>query len=381
MFARSSLCTLVLLCSAFLLFASTIHSQEQDSLAVIGEIVPDHEFPRLYGHDGRTRLSQLRGHPVLVVGWKQFIPDGLHPAWIADELLDDYADDGLIVIFQNRNRWHENDWWGTQSFWRRSFGSPVWFGDGDPKKTPDLPIDRKTSKRDVHSFLLIGVDGTLILEDQILDAGAAQKRGGAKAGIVRAIKTELSRRKRGWGEDKTLRRARALLYGSNKIGPALAALDRSKATPEETDAVKAEVKQHFEAQLTSLRFLYEQGRLTEGAALHRSLASSLAKTPEMKAALDAIELPSRAELKRSRSLEKLLAIMETDAWRDIDTSALYDLRRFANKDAENAVGKRAARLDPLMKDLIRVRHGLKYPEIEAAIKRLEKKRGPLSPTR
>lgn len=206
------------------------------SLARVGEPVPDHEFSRIAGHDGRTRLSQLRGHPVLIVGWRQWIPEpsGLHGAWFAHALLDRYADDGLIVILEDRNRWTRTRWWGARSFWIRSFGSPVWFAAGEPERVPDLPIVRESSKRDDRSLVLLGVDGTLLLEGTVEPASRKERSGDVRRRVRGLVKREIERRKKGWGEDRNLMKARALAYAPKKwprlLQPFVDRIKRKKAS-------------------------------------------------------------------------------------------------------------------------------------------------------
>ena len=90
-----------------LLFALTVVSnrtaQDETVLAKLGEPVPEHVFTTINAHDGRAAISQLHGHPVIVAGWRQYIPEpsGLHAAWFANTLMREFAEDGLIVVLED----------------------------------------------------------------------------------------------------------------------------------------------------------------------------------------------------------------------------------------------------------------------------------------
>ena len=134
--------------------------------AAVGDIVADHHFQKILDHDGRDRLAQWRGQPVLIAGFRQHITEGLHAAWFADEMAREYGRKGLIVVLEDRLPWKsEKRAWALRSFWLRFFESHVWFAEGAPEsKLPDLPVERVASARDEHSILLIGVDGRLLVE-------------------------------------------------------------------------------------------------------------------------------------------------------------------------------------------------------------------------
>ncbi len=84
--------TPILLTCLFSMFPSPSVAQTS---AGIGDPVPDFEFQDLIGHDGRTRLSELLGKPVLIAGWRTHMVDGIHAARVAVEVWQKHGDDAL----------------------------------------------------------------------------------------------------------------------------------------------------------------------------------------------------------------------------------------------------------------------------------------------
>jgi len=348
--------------------------------AKIGEHVPDYEFRPIDSHDGRTRLSELYGHPVLIVGWRQWIPDGLHAVWFANELADKYADDGLIVILRDRKFWHKDRWWGARSFWIRSFASPVWFTGAEPDKTKPLPIVRERSKRDDRSLVLIGVDGRLLVEGTAPSASEKEHKDGVRRRIRETLAEELKKRKRGWGPDSQLQKARGLAFGKGKLASALATIERSKASDADKALVRAEVERALDAEIVSVRYLVERGRFLEAEELWKSLRSGCKGAPELVAKVHELdrhfEGKQAKQAKRlARRLDKILKPIAKRDWRKIDLDSLFELRELAAEHGNNPVGKRAARLDPLIKDLARIAKGWMPKTIEEAIRRRQRKGG------
>jgi hypothetical protein len=348
-----------------------------DALARIGDPVADHEFSRLDWHDGRTRLAQLRGHPVLIGGWKQWLdePYGLNVVDAADALLGDFAGDGLIVVLEDRNAWSERRWWGARSFFIRFKQHPVWLAAGDPEATKDLPIVRASSARDERSAVLIGVDGTLVFEGTLTDSGDGE----AGARLRAAVKQEVARRKEGWGDDKNLAKARALAFGAGKHAAALEAAARSKAAPELVEAVRAEVAAAVAAELVAVEYLLDNGRGPEAESRWDALRKGCRGSDELLAPVDAFEprfAGSEGQEIRSlgRRLEKILAPMTHDGWRKFDVDHLFELRELAAEHADHPAGRRAARLDPLVKDLAGIACGSHKTIDDAIARRAEKEK-------
>jgi hypothetical protein len=262
-----------LLFAAYLIAAAVpVRAQDNTSQAdaaqpaAVGETVPDFEFPDLVGHDGRTRLSELRGQPVLIAGFRQHLADGLHAAWVANELFREHADDGLVVVVIDTVAWSDGTWAAKQSFWLRCLGSRLWLASGSPE-SPDLPIARTNSKRDEFSLVLIGVDGKLVCEGSAELASAATTPNDHRTAIKSAVAAELKRLKTGWGGSDSVRRARASAFGKGDFAGALRILRAAGADAEDADAELAEVQDEidraFRIGLERIRRLVGLGRFVD----------------------------------------------------------------------------------------------------------------------
>lgn len=348
-------------------------------VAAIGDAVPEHVFPKLDRHDGRTKLSELYGHPVLVVGWRQRLPEGIHGVWEADQLAKKFADDGLIVILKDRFRWTESRWWGARSFWVRGinlagFNSPAWFSAGEPGRTEPLPIERKKSARDDRSFVLIGVDGTLLIEDRIEESWDKERKGDVRRRVRAAIKEEIRRRKNGWGEDRHLKRARALAFGKGAFAEAAAALEKSAIAPEAKAAARARIDDALAAQIACVHYAIERGRLLDARSRWKALRRATRRNEAMSARVEPLAAHFKGAdferaLKAARRLEKILKPIESGDWRSLDLDSLLALRRVAERNQKNNVGHRAARLDPLVRDLVRIACRISPTKMDAAIEK------------
>jgi hypothetical protein len=341
--------------------------------AQVGEHVPDHEFTRLAGHDGRTRLSELHGQPVLLSGWKRHFAEGLHSASLADQLYRSFGEDGLLVVLQDREPWDRDPPWVEDvDFWYRYYGTPLWITES-PDGANDPSIARNESAIDVRSLVLIGVDGTLLLERSV-DTDDTRAFKNQKKDFERAIKAELRRRKGGWGEDPVARKARGLAFGKGDLSGALRALDGVKAAARvaEHDQVRAELDRHFEARSRSVAYLLDEGRYGDAkdalAELSRSVrgrapfADSLAPLTERLESDD-----GRAWLKEDKRLARTLEPFLERELDDLDLDFIRDLRAFSSEREDSPVAARARRLDPLLARVVRILRKISAKDFEARV--------------
>ncbi len=343
--------------------------------ASIGERAPDHEWTMMAGHDGRTRLRELIGHPVVIAGFRRHLVDGIHASLVGSELLSKHEKDGLILIMEDRMAWKEG-WVEPVAFWHRTAGYVPWLTPSpDDGKTPDLGIVR-TAPRDARSLVLIGVDGTLVAEGTAELATEPEKQSDFRARFKRLVAQEIARARSGWGTDPVAREARALAFGKGQIAAALSKLHRDGNTdiPERRE-VLSELEWRVAGWTKSVRFYLDEGRPNEAEDAMKRLSAAVRGAERWEEALAplAAEIDS-PEVKEEKSLDRKLAkIVEPldGKWRrgKIDVEILRELRAFAEKQADNRVGARAKRLDPLIKSLLATALGLRHSAIEERLRK------------
>ena len=328
---------------------------ELDEPAGVGEIVPDHEFAPLVNHDGRTRLSELVGQPVLLVGWRANFNDGVQGLAQAFELVKKHGLEDLVLILENRNVWRTDDQWvGELGFLYVQLPSlrRAWVSNNpDQAGAPDIPI-RRARGRTLQSIALVGVDGTLLVE------GEAEE---VAEDLAKRVAAEVKRRRKGWGEDKVAIQARALAFGKDQLSKALAALDKAAETQvPEHQTVRAELQRHFQARLKSLRFYVDEARYLDADEALRALQKSVKGQASWLEALAPIQVELDSDgVARERALDKklrkILKGLQDDA--KMEPKTLEKLREFVADNGGTRVGARAARLEPLIVDMVRMVYG------------------------
>ena len=365
---------------ALLLLSSSLIAQER---AAVGDVLPDYEFKQLVQHDGRTRLSELRGQPVIVAGFKQHLVEGLDAAWVAKDLLHKHESDGLLVVLEDQMAWKKSDSWArVLGFWMRFFGHPVWitsnFGDGHE----DLPIQRKRSQRDVRSLVLIGVDGRLVLEGVAEPAKNAEKSSDFRVAFRRAVHAELEKRKKGWGPTKTARRVRALAYGKGELAKANAAIakaggDEAELSKELRATLVNELDAAFAARAKRVDFLLAEGRYVTAKAVLKKLRSNVRGVERWEKRLEGerAALASKAGKLGQRLDRKLIKVLKPIYDRKFGRFAPKDIlavREFAKKHAATRVGVRAKRLDDLLVHIVSATKGMRITKLRDELARKSK---------
>lgn len=342
-------------------FASPLNASAaipEGDLAQVGEVVPDFEFRKLVGHDGRSRLSQLVGQPVLVAGWRPNFNDGVYGLEEPIKLLKKHGAKGLVVVLEDRNRWLTDDMWADS----RSFHisklkglERAWLSNNpDTDRSEDLPIQR-THGRTLKSLVLFGVDGTLVLEGEADDV--AKKLGPL-------IKGELDRAKKGWGENSDVKAARALAFGKGKLSGARAALEALDPS-EDRDLALEQVNRRFDALSASVQHLLSAGRPTDAMETFEGLENAAKGAGDWAAALvdldEALSAdPVRTELNQDKKLRSMLKPLWNGG--KADPKLLGKLHRFSKAVGDSRVGERARRIQQVVRSNVLVTYGAKAVE-------------------
>jgi hypothetical protein len=300
--------------------------------ARLGEAVPEHVFREfIAGSDGRQRLSDFRGQPVFIVNWTD-TDFGLGAATQAKDLAMELVPEGLVLILLDSH--NKKDEEILASVMRLFPGSPARL-----TRTQKLPIAYEDNGPP-PDVALIGIDGTLLVAGSYtIDFGKAGK----------LIKSELKKRKSGWGQHATARAARGLAFGQQKLAAASRLVDEALAAePEQAEllAVRAELENRFATWAASVDFLMQDGRFSEALEAAQALAATVKGHPEWEqrsaALLEQLQTPeAAAELELERKLAGMLAPLRKKKPADSDVAKL---RKFADSAGETRVGLRAQRL-------------------------------------
>lgn len=297
--------------------------------ANVGEKVPDVTFPTFVNGDGRQKLSDFFGQPVVIEMWGTRCPPCVGTA-VPNAIKHDLAHkaDGLVTILvesQGSNaEQHEAFLWKTFPT-NEAFACTGTF----------VPVPES---RGIPYCAVIGVDGTLLW---VGNPAATPKP------VEDLVAAELQKVKKGWGETPEIRKVRALLYGKNDFAGAAALVD-AMADGEAKTRLRGEVEARYAIAKNSVAALQEQGNLLQAQARARELLKSVGQRGEwvaevapMVAAFDAPEL--KAGLALDRKLDKVIRQLR-DKKGDNAPKALQALL----KDREGADGKVAQRAQRLL---------------------------------
>jgi len=304
---------------------------QEPKKAALGQVVPDHVFREfLAGGDGRQKLSEFRGQPVLIVNWTD-TDFGRGAAKEVEKLATELAPEGLVTILLDT---HNKTAPEIEAAVMRLYpGSPARL-----TQNQKLPIEY-LDDGPPPDVALVGVDGTLLVAGSYtVDLNKASK----------LVKAELKKARSGWGEHAAARAARALVFGEGQLDEArrtLAAALQAEPGQAELGAVRAEIEAHFEARLRSVRWLLEHGQVLRSQEEARALVTAVEGDADWhdKAAALADELTS-AEIGREAELDrKLSALLQPLAKKAPDREA-EKLKKFAAEAGATRVGKRAQHL-------------------------------------
>lgn len=224
--------------------------------ARIGEQVPDFSFPEFLNGDGRQRLSDFFGQPVVIDFWGTRCPPcigfavpraikhdrELAPKGLITVLMERQgADRETLTAFLLRN-WPENE-------------ALVCTGGHVP--TPDFT--------GLPHAALIGVDGTL-LWDGTPTSGTRQ--------LDELIEAELIKVRKGWGDSEAARRMRALLYGRNDLAGARAVAATLPAAGQQP--LLTEIDRRYAMAKRRVVVLRQQGRWLDSQRAANALQQGVA---------------------------------------------------------------------------------------------------------
>ena len=324
--------TVAIVCAAAGIASGSSQGPEKPK-ATIGEPVPDFEFREfLAGGDGRRKLSDLRGQPVLLVNWTD-TDFGRGAAREAKDVDQELSPEGLIVILLDTHNMQPID---VEAAVLRLFpGSTAWLAPN--QKVPVTYLENGPPP----DIALIGVDGKLLI------AGSYTADFNKAAQLA---KEELKRMQAGWGEHAAAKTARAMAFGQRRLADAQSAV-AAGLLAEPGSAELLEVEKEIAARRASweasARYLLEHGQpmraLEAAEALAESAQGFAEWEPSAATLLKEFEDPSVArEIELDRQLAKLLKPLTKKAPKPADAAKL---REFAEGDAANTrVGKRALHL-------------------------------------
>lgn len=291
-----------------------------------GQAVPDLTFPEFIHGDGRQKLSEFEGQPVLVVQFADVF-SGLGALRRAIGLHEKHGHRGLVVIATRI------DAGGTYGDGTANVDLGAWF----MKRFPSADIricDRVRATWDWQAdgmppnWAVIAPDGTLV------DAGSEPKR---SSDLAPAVESAMQQLDDGWGQDKSVAKARGLLYGKGQLVAA-----REAAAGKLDDEVAAA----FARRLAAVEWLRENGEWLRAAADLETLRKSVSGDAKLTAAVDATaerfaDDTGQRELALARKLQKLTRPLTR---KKPGKGADRRLRAFAEKHPGTTVGERAARI-------------------------------------
>jgi len=317
--------------SAMFLSLSALRQDTPGPKATLGQAVPDFAFRDfLAGGDGRQKLSEFRGQPVLIVNWTD-TDFGRGAAGEVDKVAKELVPEGLVLILLDTHNKTAPEI--EASVMRLYPGSPARLQQN--QKPPIEYLDNGPPP----DIALVGVDGTLLTAGSYtVDLGKALK----------LVKAELKKREKGWGEDERARTARALAHGQGLLAAAKSGVEEGlRTSPDhaELKAVRAEIDARFEQMTRSVRYFLECGQTLRAQEAARALAAAAKGDAEWEAQaakfLQEFDGEAAArELELDRKLSALLAPLAKKA----PDREPEKLRKFAAEASATRVGKRAQHL-------------------------------------
>ena len=300
--------------------------------AAVGDLVPDFDFGAfLSGGDGRRVLSEFRGQPVLLVNWTD-TDFGRGAADKVQKSARDLVPEGLVLVLRDTHNRSADDI--RAAAMRRYPGSPARF-----VRNLKLPIEY-ADNGPPPDVALIDVEGRLLIAGSYtVDLGRAEK----------LAEAELKKRKRGWGEHDAARKARALLYGRDRLAEALEVCEAALvAEPEapELVAVRDEIHRACALRERAVRYHLEQGECLLARARVGELSAAVAGRAELEERVRALrtELESD-EARRELALdEKLASLLKPLSKKGPRAKDVKKLERFAAEAGGTRVGRRAQEL-------------------------------------
>ncbi|MFK7742268.1 MAG: hypothetical protein AB8H80_18285 [Planctomycetota bacterium] len=182
---------------------------------------------------------------------------------------------------------------------------------------------------------LVSVDGTLLWSGNPL-------RDAAKLDELIAEQLQLVRK--GWGASADAKKARAQLYGRNKLDAAQAIV-RGMADGEEKAALQAEIDRRFELAKKRIAQLQERGHWQQAFGLAKELKASAGRSAAwatdiatLMATFESVQ--GKAELAAAKKLARIVKTMRKGKLAKVSKQ----LRKLVAKHGDTKVGARAERM-------------------------------------
>ena len=315
-----------------LLLALGLAVPRAQSKAAAGDLVPDFTFPEfLTGGDGRQKLSEFRGEPVLIVNWTD-TDFGRGGADGVRKLAKELVPEGLVLILRDTHNQSADEI--RAAAMRLYPGSPARF-----TRNMEEPIEYEKNGPPPH-VALVDVEGRIAV------AGSYTVE---LSGMEKLVKAELEKQASGWGTHDAAREARALLFGEGRLAEALARCDEALAAePEQPEllAVRGEIQARWAALERSVRYHMERGEYGLALAKAQALGDAVAGHPEWEGAartlLAELDTPeAQAELELDAALASALKPLGKD---EPTASDVKKLERLAEEAGDTRVGRRAREL-------------------------------------
>jgi hypothetical protein len=284
------------------------------------------------GGDGRTKLSEFRGQPVLIAWYSAVSVEGARIAVDLDEEYNDEFPDAKLVVFLMEIKDHDAIYLRALQMAELP-GARCWL-----LQNQELPIVYDETTGLPPMMVLVGVDGTLLY------AGSYQRANELK----KLLKVEIGKMQKGWGEDPLARKARALAWGQRKLGEAHALLEPSLggSASRELTMLAAEIEKRFESLARAVNHHAEQGEPFRMAAALSELRSATNAKPAWEARLsEIVDVGAATEGLLDELHFKLDALLKPTLQSKPKKGLAEKLRAFAAGEAAGTrIGARAARL-------------------------------------
>ncbi|MCA8953381.1 MAG: hypothetical protein KDE27_27965 [Planctomycetes bacterium] len=294
--------------------------------AAVGEAVPDTTFPEFLNGDGRQKLSEFYGQPVVIDQWGTHCPPCVGTA-VPNAIRHDHAhgEDGLVTILVESQG--SNPAQLEHFLWERFPDNECFSCIGT-----FVPIPESAG---IPFCGVIGVDGKLVW---------AGNPAAFPKDVEDAVEAELDKVRKGWGDSSDARKVRAALYGKGDFERAAATV-AAMADGAEKTALQGEIEKRYAVKKNAIDVLRKAGRWVDAQDAAAALAKGVGKhetwATEAAELLAAFETDAaKAEIALDKKLDKILKTMRKGK---LDR-APKDLEKLVERAGQSTVAPRASRM-------------------------------------
>jgi thiol-disulfide isomerase/thioredoxin len=306
----------------FLMLALPLAAQQR---AAVGDMVPDFSFGQMLRNDGRQRLSDFYGQPVVLDFWGVHCPPCIGAAVPAAIKHDhEHASSGLVTVLVHSQQATPDQ---LQAFMFKMFpDSDCFLTTGCSTPTPEFS--------GIPHASIIGVDGKLLWDGHALEN---PKR------MDELIAAELVKVKKGWGETAEHKKVRAVLYGKDDLAGA-AALVAAMPEGEAKTQLQAEIDRRYTVKKKAVEALVAQGRIADAQGAAKDLLKAVGTKADWAGEVQPMlaEFDSDAN-KAEIAAEKKLAAIEKQLREKKRDPAKKALEALVKSAGSTKVGERAQR--------------------------------------